>query len=645
MSKHLFRLLFGAFFLVAATAFTGCSDDDDKSLTPKLTADPTALDFTDETATTQTVAITANCEWTVTASNLDWATISPMSGKGNGTISVTVSELPAGTNLREGKISFTLIHPEFGKWGQAESSVAVKQYGSGVTPPPTGDAVVITIPEIIAKLTTSQVALDTNNDRYFEAVVVTDKEGGNFNGQNLQVMTPGATTAKNGITLYGSGKYTDPYDDGFTFVKGDKVKVTLKKDEARIVSYNGLYEVTGSKGADWVEIEKIGTETITPVVVDPAKLAEYQGMVVTVKGVTAPATAADWTTNEAFGKHTFTTSAGNMTVFVQKAMPGLVGTQFVAGSTGDITGYASVNSNAAQVCPQRPEDVAAFMGEPSTDPAITKLDPMSLSFAATDNAKTVTVTAANADDCTIEAATDKSEQFTTSVNGMVVTVTPKENTTEQAITATLTIKLMKAGAAVDTKTVAISQAGKSVPGGSGYTRVTTLTSGKKYLIVAETGEKNYVFDASLMASGKVNGTEITVANGKIESNATNDAYAVTITANSDYYTILSSAGKYVEYSSASKPGTNLAVADTPSANRGWKFLQGEYPTTDTFLIKDISTIGANTERALLFQTYAQSSNVTKDFYRFGAYSAKNAAADTDRTKEEYMCVALYELSE
>ena len=645
MSKHLFRLVFGAFFLVAATAFTGCSDDDDKSLTPKLTADPTALDFTDETATTQTVAITANCEWTVTASNLDWATISPMSGKGNGTISVTVSELPAGTNLREGKISFTLIHPEFGKWGQAESSVAVKQYGSGVTPPPTGDAVVITIPEIIAKLTTSQVALDTNNDRYFEAVVVTDKEGGNFNGQNLQVMTPGATTAKNGITLYGSGKYTDPYDDGFTFVKGDKVKVTLKKGEARIVSYNGLYEVTGSKGADWVEIEKIGTETITPVVVDPAKLAEYQGMVVTVKGVTAPATAADWTTNEAFGKHTFTTSAGNMTVFVQKAMPGLVGTQFVAGSTGDITGYASVNSNAAQVCPQRPEDVAAFMGEPSTDPAITKLDPTSLSFAATDNAKTMTVTAANADGCTIEAATDKSEQFTTFVNGMVVTVTPKENTTEQAITATLTIKLMKDGAAVDTKTVAISQAGKSVPGGSGYTRVTTLTSGKKYLIVAETGEKNYVFDASLMASGKVNGTEITVANGKIESNATNDAYAVTITASSDYYTILSSAGKYVEYSSASKPGTNLAVADTPSANRGWKFLQGEYPTTDTFLIKDISTIGANTERALLFQTYAQSSNVTKDFYRFGAYSAKNAAADTDRTKEEYMCVALYELSE
>lgn len=624
MSKHLFRLLFGAFFLVAATAFTGCSDDDDKSLTPKLTADPTALDFTDETATTQTVAITANCEWTVTASNLDWATISPMSGKGNGTISVTVSELPAGTNLREGKISFTLIHPEFGKWGQAESSVAVKQYGSGVTPPPTGDAVVITIPEIIAKLTTSQVALDTNNDRYFEAVVVTDKEGGNFNGQNLQVMTPGATTAKNGITLYGSGKYTDPYDDGFTFVKGDKVKVTLKKGEARIVSYNGLYEVTGSKGADWVEIEKIGTETITPVVVDPAKLAEYQGMVVTVKGVTAPATAADWTTNEAFGKHTFTTSAGNMTVFVQKAMPGLVGTQFVAGSTGDITGYASVNSNAAQVCPQRPEDVAAFMGEPSTDPAITKLDPTSLSFAATDNAKTVTVTAANADDCTIEAATDKSEQFTTSVKGMVVTVTPKENTTEQAITATLTIKLMKAGAAVDTKTVAISQAGKIV--GSGYVRVTSITSGKKYLIVAENGDKYAVLPASagLNASKLFDGIAITVANGKIEANAANNAHAVTIVASDGAYTIQNTAGKFIEYANNSSGKTQLAIVDASS--RKWV---ADEETAGTFLIKDSEVTG----RALLYRN-----GDTEYDNRFGGYATSNIG-------KRCITVALYELSE
>lgn len=813
MSKHLFRLVFGAFFLVAATAFTGCSDDDDKSLTPKLTADPTALDFTDETATTQTVAITANCEWTVTASNLDWATISPMSGKGNGTISVTVSELPAGTNLREGKISFTLIHPEFGKWGQAESSVAVKQYGSGVTPPPTGDAIYANdfdkeqaqkgadgkFPFADAfEGWKNQTGTGADNVTYVAnsiSVRANSASNGNYSkykddasGVNNMLFCAGAEFEIHKIAL-------DPAQKNLCLTFGSYKSLSGAADNAFVTSEFHVY--LSKDGENWAEItydrpvgddehSKYGTwalatanftlkqvpselyikftsdltsshriddvklfegiggtevdlDNITPPVTETKTIAEViagsvgatyttQGQVVAINGrsfliqdnsgkilvylgwkdnkpvVDYSATIGQ--TVKVTGKTTTYSklvqfsetdlviekvSDGSFTQPTPEKFDGAAFDAYAAATpvikyieysgTLTIDGYyynIAVDGTDLQGSLAYPADgfvdaslngqvvivkgytlgmtnqskmlstIAVSVekdGDAPAEPKITKLDPMSLSFAATDNAKTVTVTAANADDCTIEAATDKSEQFTTSVNGMVVTVTPKENTTEQAITATLTIKLMKAGAAVDTKTVAISQAGKSVPGGSGYTRVTTLTSGKKYLIVAETEEKNYVFDASLMASGKVNGTEITVANGKIESNATNDAYAVTITANSDYYTILSSAGKYVEYSSASKPGTNLAVADTPSANRGWKFLQGEYPTTDTFLIKDISTIGANTERALLFQTYAQSSNVTKDFYRFGAYSAKNAAADTDRTKEEYMCVALYELSE
>lgn len=813
MSKHLFRLVFGAFFLVAATAFTGCSDDDDKSLTPKLTADPTALDFTDETATTQTVAITANCEWTVTASNLDWATISPMSGKGNGTISVTVSELPAGTNLREGKISFTLIHPEFGKWGQAESSVAVKQYGSGVTPPPTGDAIYAN------DFDKEQAQKGADGKFPFADAFEGWKNQTGTGADNVAYKTSGISVRSNSPSNDSHSKYKDDASgvnnmffgtSGVFEIQKIALESTQKNLQLTFGSYRSIFEdkdnafktsefhvYLSKDGENWAEIaydrpvgddehsnygtwalatanftlkqvpselyikftsdltsahriddvklfEGIGgtevdLDNITPPVTETKTIAEViagsvgatyttQGQVVAINGrsfliqdnsgkilvylgwkdnkpvVDYSATIGQ--TVKVTGKTTTYSklvqfsetdlviekvSDGSFTQPTPEKFDGAAFDAYAAATpvikyieysgTLTIDGYyynIAVDGTDLQGSLAYPADgfvdaslngqvvivkgytlgmtnqskmlstIAVSVekdGDAPAEPKITKLDPTSLSFAATDNAKTVTVTAANADDCTIEAATDKSEQFTTSVKGMVVTVTPKENTTEQAITATLTIKLMKAGAAVDTKTVAISQAGKSVPGGSGYTRVTTLTSGKKYLIVAETGEKNYVFDASLMASGKVNGTEITVANGKIESNATNDAYAVTITASSDYYTILSSAGKYVEYSSASKPGTNLAVADTPSANRGWKFLSGEYPTTDTFLIKDISTIGANTERALLFQTYAPSSNVTKDFYRFGAYSAKNAAADTDRTKEEYMCVALYELSE
>lgn len=263
-------------------------------------------------------------------------------------------------------------------------------------------------------------------------------------------------------------------------------------------------------------------------------------------------------------------------------------------------------------------------GDAPAEPKITKLDPTSLSFAATDNAKTVTVTAANADDCTIEAATDKSEQFTTSVKGMVVTVTPKENTTEQAITATLTIKLMKAGAAVDTKTVAISQAGKIV--GSGYVRVTSITSGKKYLIVAENGDKYAVLPASagLNASKLFDGIAITVANGKIEANAANNAHAVTIVASDGAYTIQNTAGKFIEYANNSSGKTQLAIVDASS--RKWV---ADEETAGTFLIKDSEVTG----RAPLYRN-----GDTEYDNRFGGYATSNIG-------KEYITVALYELSE
>ena len=141
MSKQFFRLLFGTMLFVAAAAFTACTDDD-KTEAPELTANPTVLNFTTETALTQTVAITANCEWKVTTSGLEWATVTPAAGKGNATLSVTVGELPADVKARTGKISFTMIHPEFGPWGTAESTVTVNQAGEGgIVPPPDTDPI------------------------------------------------------------------------------------------------------------------------------------------------------------------------------------------------------------------------------------------------------------------------------------------------------------------------------------------------------------------------------------------------------------------------------------------------------------------------------------------------------------------------
>lgn len=760
MSKHLFRLLFGAFFLVAATAFTGCSDDDDKSLTPKLTADPTALDFTDETATTQTVAITANCEWTVTASNLDWATISPMSGKGNGTISVTVSELPAGTNLREGKISFTLIHPEFGKWGQAESSVAVKQYGSGVTPPPTGDAIYAN------DFDKEQAQKGSDNKFPFADAFEGWKNQTGTGADNVAYKTSGISVHSNSPSNDSHSKYKDDASgvnnmffgtSGVFEIQKIALESTQKNLQLTFGSYRSIFEdkdnafktsefhvYLSKDGENWAEItydrpvgddehsnygtwalatanftlkqvpselyikftsdltsahriddvklfEGIGgtevdLDNITPPVTETKTIAEViagsvgatyttQGQVVAINGrsfliqdnsgkilvylgwkdnkpvVDYSATIGQ--TVKVTGKTTTYSklvqfsetdlviekvSDGSFTQPTPEKFDGAAFDAYAAATpvikyieysgTLTIDGYyynIAVDGTDLQGSLAYPADgfvdaslngqvvivkgytlgmtnqskmlstIAVSVekdGDAPAEPKITKLDPTSLSFAATDNAKTVTVTAANADDCTIEAATDKSEQFTTSVKGMVVTVTPKENTTEQAITATLTIKLMKAGAAVDTKTVAISQAGKIV--GSGYVRVTSITSGKKYLIVAENGDKYAVLPASagLNASKLFDGIAITVANGKIEANAANNAHAVTIVASDGAYTIQNTAGKFIEYANNSSGKTQLAIVDASS--RKWV---ADEETAGTFLIKDSEVTG----RALLYR--------------------------------------------
>ena len=793
MSKHLFRLLFGAFFLVAATAFTGCSDDDDKSLTPKLTADPTALDFTDETATTQTVAITANCEWTVTASNLDWATISPMSGKGNGTISVTVSELPAGTNLREGKISFTLIHPEFGKWGQAESSVAVKQYGSGVTPPPpTGDAIYAN------DFDKEQAQKGSDNKFPFADAFEGWKNQTGTGADNVAYKTSGISVRSNLPSNDSHSKYKDDasgVNNMFFGTSGvfEIQKIALDPAQKNLCltfgSYKSLYDAEDNAfvtsefhvylskdGENWAEIaydrpvgddehSKYGTwalatanftlkqvpselyikftsdltsshriddvklfegiggtevdlDNITPPVTETKTIAEViagsvgatyttQGQVVAINGrsfliqdnsgkilvylgwkdnkpvVDYSATIGQ--TVKVTGKTTTYSklvqfsetdlviekvSDGSFTQPTPEKFDGAAFDAYAAATpvikyieysgTLTIDGYyynIAVDGTDLQGSLAYPADgfvdaslngqvvivkgytlgmtnqskmlstIAVSVekdGDAPAEPKITKLDPTSLSFAATDNAKTVTVTAANADDCTIEAATDKSEQFTTSVKGMVVTVTPKENTTEQAITATLTIKLMKAGAAVDTKTVAISQAGKIV--GSGYVRVTSITSGKKYLIVAENGDKYAVLPASagLNASKLFDGIAITVANGKIEANAANNAHAVTIVASDGAYTIQNTAGKFIEYANNSSGKTQLAIVDASS--RKWV---ADEETAGTFLIKDSEVTG----RALLYRN-----GDTEYDNRFGGYATSNIG-------KGYITVALYELSE
>lgn len=627
MSKHLFRILFGTLCLVSASVFTGCSDDDEKSLVPELTASPETLTFSEETETVQTISVKANCEWKVVKTDLDWATIEPMSGKGNATITVSVSEMASGLNERSGKIAFSLIHPEFGKWGEAESTVTVKQYASGVTPPPTGDPIYAN--NFDKEQATQTYGSEGKSWPYLDQFEGWKNESGtgisavtySFNGMSARANSPSNNNYSkyegSGVNelLFGSnnefvigkitldaaqknlcltfGSYLSEYGASDNAFDASKFHVSLSKDgenwveitydrpvaddehsqygtwglatanftlkevpaelyikfNADIASSYRMDDVTllegvggqevdlnyvaPTTGAKIGEIKTAGKYKTAGTVVARGKLAyiiadETGAMMVyhkeneravgdkiSIEGdvtiyneastpqfsenavVTVESTGNAWTYNptvcdasamdqllsadpvctEIQFTGTLSIDGNYVNVAIDGASKAIGSVKYIDNTTiSDLNGAVVVvkgyfvGTSSGKYVNVLPYSIEAAGEVP---PSIT-VNPTSLTFAAAGEAKTVTVTKKNADDCTIEASADN-EQFTVEVSGDQVNVTAKENTAEEAISGTLTVKLMKAGEAVATATVKLTQSGVSGGGDKPFTSMDIFT--------------------------------------------------------------------------------------------------------------------------------------------------------------------------
>lgn len=295
----------------------------------------------------------------------------------------------------------------------------------GVVPPDPGEATAITIPELIAQMTTTEAPVDANADRYLDAVVMNDVAGANYTFNNLILATENATEAGNGITLCGS--QVEPSTLGLN--KGDKVRVTLYKGLAKVVNCSGMYEVTGAKEATWCKVEKTGTVTSIPTAtIAAADLAKYQGMAVTIANASV-AQAGVWASASALS-HTFTADGANFTVFCkqsdEKNPSVFLDVPFKAGS-GNISGLAAVYKNNSQLVPRNLDDVAAFSD--SSTPMITGVTPASVSIPAIGGNETIIVSVANKGEnvLSVSGLSGLLEATVDNANNMV-TVTAQPNT-------------------------------------------------------------------------------------------------------------------------------------------------------------------------------------------------------------------------
>lgn len=337
----------------------------------------------------------------------------------------------------------------------------------GVVPPDPGEATAITIPELIAQMTTTEAPVDANADRYLDAVVMNDVAGANYTFNNLILATENATEAGNGITLYGS--QVEPSTLGLN--KGDKVRVTLYKGLAKVVNYSGMYKVTGAKEATWCKVEKTGTVTSIPTAtIAAADLAKYQGMAVTIANASV-AQAGVWASASALSSHTFTADGANFTVFCkqsdEKNPSVFLDVPFKAGS-GNISGLAAVYKNNSQLVPRNLDDVAAFSD--SSTPMITGVTPASVSIPATGGDQVLTVSVLNQGDNQLSVS-GLTPPLSATVDGLTVTVTAEANTGTSPVNQTLTITL-----AGSTKTVPVTLLGTGGEGSGTYTLIDNLSN-------------------------------------------------------------------------------------------------------------------------------------------------------------------------
>lgn len=337
----------------------------------------------------------------------------------------------------------------------------------GVVPPDPGEATAITIPELIAQMTTTEAPVDANADRYLDAVVMNDVAGANYTFNNLILATENATEAGNGITLYGS--QVEPSTLGLN--KGDKVRVTLYKGLAKVVNNSGMYEVTGAKEATWCKVEKTGTVTSIPTAtIAAADLAKYQGMAVTIANASV-AQAGVWVSASALPSHTFTADGANFTVFCkqsdEKNPSVFLDVPFKAGS-GNISGLAAVYENNSQLVPRNLDDVAAFSD--SSTPMITGVTPASVSIPATGGDQVLTVSVLNQGDNQLSVS-GLTPPLSATVDGLTVTVTAEANTGTSPVNQTLTITL-----AGSTKTVPVTLLGTGGEGSGTYTLIDNLSN-------------------------------------------------------------------------------------------------------------------------------------------------------------------------
>lgn len=254
------RLLALSAIVAISTAFSACKDNDDSYNKPaleigtELSNNSLALDAN---GTAQTITFTANRKWTA-SSNASWLDVSPASGEA-GTYTITLKALANAGLERTGVVGI--------KFGSSSQSFNVLQAGSGVV---SSQYAGMPLADFVRKYDTgSEVTI--SEDESFQAVVISDKDGGN------------GTSLRNIYVQAGDAGICVRLKENNTFAPG--TLLTFKAKNTKVQRFNGSLQIDLSTGGEVTDAGEV--RTIEPKVATLADIyaGKYENMLVAIDGI------------------------------------------------------------------------------------------------------------------------------------------------------------------------------------------------------------------------------------------------------------------------------------------------------------------------------------------------------------------------
>lgn len=325
----------------------------------------------------------------------------------------------------------------------------------------------ISIADLVTKIKATTEVTPIDNDYIIQGIICGDPEAQNCSYGTLYVMTKGATTAGNALTLYNTTIKPETYS------LGDEIKVTLRKESAKMQVYNSAPQISGFDAA---EVEKISSgNNVQPVTITVDKLLDFACMPVKIENVTIE-TAGIWKTEvDKASTHTFKANGSDLTVYINKGASSFNNVAYIAKENGSLTGIAAAYKTSAQLLPRNLEDVKEFE---ATGPTITSVAPSQVNFPSTGGEETLIISTSNQGSSTLQLSPLGEGISAEVIRHNTVKVKAEANTSTNEIKKDLVISL-SGGNSV---TVPIKVA--AIGGSNGYKLIETvadLSEGKYFM--------------------------------------------------------------------------------------------------------------------------------------------------------------------